>query len=148
MYTSYISYILLLLLSLIYCKTKDELMKDFVKCANDQVGKEYSEELNSRGPSVFSNAGLVWYCRSVAGFPKTSTIYVNWRDVKRPRVGAYVYGITEERGGSVSADLLGIIVSINPTMVVAGDKEKGVLTKQILKFKKTYKKIEYQFVDF
>ena len=50
--------LLLILLSLAYCKTNEEMMKDFVKCAKDQIGKEYLEELNSRGPSVFSNSGL------------------------------------------------------------------------------------------
>ena len=51
--------LLLILISLIYCKTNDEMMEDFVKCAKDQIGKKYLEELNSRGPSVFSNSGLI-----------------------------------------------------------------------------------------
>ena len=123
-------------------------MSNFVKCVNDQVGKKYLEELNSKGPSVFSNAGLIWYCRDIAGFKKASTIYISWRDIKRPRVGAYVYGITKENGASVSGPLLGVVVSINPTYVVAGDPEKGILTKHILQLKTEYIRVEYQYVDF
>ena len=139
--------IMFLLLSTIFCDSKEEMMEKFVQCANDQIGKTYLEELNSNGPEVFSNRGLVWYCRDVAGLPKASTIYVSWKDVKQPKVGAYVYGITKYNGASVSADLLGIIVSINPTMVVAGDPEKGIVTKHLLEFKKDYLWVEYQYVD-
>ena len=139
--------ILLILLSLTYCKTKDEMMEDFVKCAKDQVGKTYLEELNSRGPSVFSNSGLIWYCRDVAEMPKASTIYVSWKKVPNPKIGAYVYGILKDNGASVSGDQLGIIVSLNPTMVVAGDPEKGVLTEHVLEPRKEYLRIEYLYVD-
>ena len=62
----------------------------------------------------------------------------DWRDIKRPRVGAYVYGITKENGASVSGPLLGVVVSINPTYVVAGDPEKGILTKHLLQLKTEY----------
>ena len=140
--------LLLILLSLAFCKTNEEMMKDFVKCAKDQIGKEYLEELNSRGPSVFSNSGLIWYCRDVAEMPKATTIYVSWKRVPNPKIGAYVYGIIKDNGASVSGDQLGIIVSLNPTMVVAGDPEKGVLTKHVLKPKKNYLRIEYLYVDF
>ena len=140
--------IMLLLLSFIFCDTKEEMMEKFVQCANDQIGKTYLEELNSKGPEVFSNAGLIWYCRDVAGLNKASTIYVSWKDVKQPKVGAYVYGIKKYNGASVSTDLLGIIVSLNPTMVVAGDPEKGILTEHLLEFKKDYLWVEYQYVDF
>ena len=139
--------IMLLLLSLVFCYSKEEMMEKFVQCANVQIGKTYLEELNSRGPEIFSNAGLIWYCRDVAGLPKASTIYVSWKDVKQPKVGAYVYGVTKYTGTSVSADLLGIIVSVSPTMVVAGDPEKGVLTEHLLEFKKDYLWVEYQYVD-
>ena len=140
--------IFLLLLSLILCKTKDEMMADYVQCAKNQVGKTYLEELNSRGPTVFSNAGLIWYCRAQAGLSTSSTIYVSWKDVKQPKVGANVYAITKFNGASVSSDLLGVIVSVNPTMVVAGDPEKGILTKHLLEFQKEYLWVEYQYVDF
>ena len=139
--------IILLLLTFIFCKTKDEMMSDFVKCANDQVGKEYLEAPSSRGPLIFSNSGLIWYCRDVAGLPKASTIYVSWKKVPNPKIGAYVYGILKDTGVSVSSETLGIIVSLNPTMVVAGDPDKGVLTRHILDPKKNYLRIEYQYVD-
>ena len=137
--------IVILLLSLVCGQSKEILMKFFVKCVKDQIGKTYLEELNSKGPDVFSNAGLIWYCRDVAGFPKATTIYVSWKDVKVPKVGAYVYGITKYTGSSVSSDLLGVIVSTNPTMVVAGDPEKGILTKHLLEFTKEYLWVEYQY---
>ena len=140
--------LLLLLLSFISCAEKDKLMAKFVKCVNDQVGKKYLEDLNSRGPLVFSNAGLIWYCRDVAGFEKATTIYVSWKNVKKPKVGAYVYGITKDTGVSVSTDLLGVVVSTYPTKVVAGDPEKGILTKHELQFKKDYLRVEYIYVDF
>ena len=139
--------IILLLLTFIFCKTKDEMMSDFVKCANDQVGKEYLEALSSRGPLIFSNSGLIWYCRDVAGLPKASTIYVSWKKVPNPKIRAYVYGILKDTGVSVSSETLGIIVSLNPTTVVAGDPDKGVLTRHILDPKKNYLRIEYQYVD-
>ena len=138
--------ILLLLISYTLC-SKEKMMSEFVKCANAQVGKEYTEEDN-RGPNKFSNSGLVWYCRGVAGLSTSGTIYVSWKNVKKPKVGAYVYGITKYNGPSVSTESLGIIVSINPTIVVAGDKEKGVLRRQPLVFKKQYLDIEYHYVDF
>ena len=140
--------ILLFILSFISCKDKDEMMADYVQCAKNQVGKTYLEELNSKGPNVFSNAGLIWYCRAQAGLSTSSTIYVSWKDVKQPKVGANVYGITKFNGASVSDDLLGVIVSVNPTMVVAGDPEKGILTEQLLEFQKEYLWVEYQYVDF
>ena len=139
--------ITILIFSLIFCQSKEEMMENFVQCVNDQIGKTYLEQLNSKGPEVFSNAGLIWYCRDVAGLPKASTIYVSWKDVKQPKVGAYVYGITKYSGTSVSSDLLGVIVSVNPTMVVAGDLEKEILTKHLLEFKKDYLWVEYQYVD-
>ena len=140
--------ILLFLLSLISCKSKDEMMANYVVCAKNQVGKTYLEELNSKGPYAFSNAGLIWYCRAQAGLSTSSTIYVSWKDVKQPKVGANVYGITKFNGASVSADKLGVIVSLNPTMVVSGDPEKGILTKHLLEFQKDYLWVEYQYVDF
>ena len=140
--------ILLFILSFISCKDKDEMMADYVQCAKNQVGKTYLEELNSKGPDIFSNRGVVWYCRAQAGLSTSGTIYVSWKDVKKPKVGANVYAITEFYGDSVSADFLGVIVSVNPTMVVAGDPEKGILTEQLLEFQKEYLWVEYQYVDF
>ena len=90
--------LLLIILSLTSCKTNNEMMEDFVKCAKDQVGKKYLEELNSRGPSVFSNAGLIWYCRDVAEMPKAKTIYVSWKTVPNPKIGAYIYGVIKDYG--------------------------------------------------
>ena len=80
--------------------------------------------------------------------PKATTIYVSWKRVPNPKIGAYAYGIIKDNGASVSGDQLGIIVSLNPTMVVAGDPEKGVLTKHVLQPKKNYLRIEYLYVDF
>ena len=140
--------ILFILLSFIYCKTKDEMMEDYVKCVNEQIGKIYLEEPNTKGPLQFSNSGLIWYCRGEAGLSISSTIYVSWKDVKQPKVGANVYGIKTFNGASVSTDLLGVIVSINPTMVVSGDAEQGLLTKHLLEFKRDYLWVEYQYVDF
>ena len=136
-----------LLLAIIYCEVTQAMMDDFVRCANKQVGKEYSEEGNNRGPNVFSNRGLIWYCRDYAGFPKTSTIYISWKRVAKPKVGAYVYGIINDNGVSVSADGLGIIVAVDPTIVVAGDEEKGILTRQLLNPKKEYLRLEYIYAD-
>ena len=139
--------IIIILIFLISCQSKDQMMAEFVTCVNNQVGKTYLEQLNAKGPDEFSNAGLIWYCRDVAGFPKISTIYVSWKNVKVPKVGAYVYGIIKENGPSVTTDLLGVIVSINPTMVVAGDQEKNILTKHLLELKKNYIRVEYLYVD-
>ena len=139
--------ILLLIISLIYCKTNEELMRDFVKCAKDQVGKKFSTELGSRGPSVFNNPGLIWYCRIKAGFKKISTIYVSWKNVKKPKIGAYVEGVLKDDGKSISGDNLGVIVSLNPTTVVAGDPQKGVLTRHVLKPQKNYLRLEYIYLD-
>ena len=140
--------LLFILLSLIFCKTKDQMMEDYVKCAIEQIGKPYSEEINSRGPPIFSNRGIIWYCRGEAGLSTDGTIYVSWKDVKKPVVGANVYAIKTYNGASVSTDSLGVVVSVNPTMVVAGDPEKGILTKQLLEFKREYLWVEYQYVDF
>ena len=139
--------ILILLLGIIYCEVSQEMMDEFVRCANKQVGKEYLEDVNSRGPNVFSNRGLIWYCRDYAGFPKISTIYLSWKKVPKPKVGAYVYGIIKDTGTSVSADGLGIIVAVNPTIVVAGDEEKGIITRQLLNPKKEYLRLEYIYAD-
>ena len=81
-------------------------------------------------------------------FSSTSTIYVSWKDEKKPKVGAHVYGITKINGPSVSSDALGIVVATNPTIVVAGNKSKRILTRQLLKFTKEYIRVEYHFVDF
>ena len=136
-----------LLLSIIYCNVSQEMMDYFVLCAIKQIGKEYSEDGDNRGPSVFSNRGLIWYCRDYAGFPKISTIYLSWKKVANPKIGAYVYGITKDNGASVSADNLGIIIAVEPTVVVAGDEDKGILTRQLLNPKKKYLRLEYIYAD-
>ena len=87
---------LLLLLSLIsfaLC-SNEKKMTDFVKCANTQIGRLFTEEEN-RGPFKFSDPGLIWYCRGVAGLDNSGAIYVPEKDVKAPKVGAYVFGITK-----------------------------------------------------
>ena len=140
--------IFFLLIALIYCKSKEELMRDFIKCTKAQIGKEYTAEIDSRGPNKFCNSGLIWYCRYKAGFPLISTIYISWKRVKEPKIGAYVEGILKDNGSSVSGDSLGVIVALNPTTVVGGDPEKGVLTRHVLKPKKKYLRIEYIYVDF
>ena len=137
-----------LLLAIIYCEVTKEMMDEFVRCANKQVGKEFSEEGNNQGPSVFSNRGLIWYCRDYAGFPKSSTIYISWKRVPKPKVGAYVYGIIKEMGDCVDSDNVGIIINVDPTIVVAGDEKKGVLTTQLLNPKKDYLRIEYIYANF
>ena len=137
-----------LLIAITYCKTKDQLMRDFVKCAKKQIGKKYYEEVDYRGPSQFCNSGLICYCRSVAGFPPLKTIYISWKRVKEPKIGAFVEGILKDNGNSVSGDNLGIIVSVKPTIVVGGDPKKGVLTRHVLKPTKNYLRLEYIYIDF
>ena len=138
--------LLLIFLGLSFCDNED-MMDLFVKCANNQVGKQYLEELSSTGPDIFSNSGLVFYCREEAGL-SSGTIYVSWKRVPNPKVGAHVYGITKDLITSVYTENLGIIVSLNPTVVVGGDEEKGILTKHVLNPQKEYLRIEYHYVDF
>ena len=66
--------LLFILLSLIFCKTKDQMMKDYVECVNKQIGKTFVEGSDPKGPSIFSNTGLIWYCRGEAGLSISSTI--------------------------------------------------------------------------
>ena len=139
--------ILFLILSIIICKTKDEKMLDFAKCAEDQIGMPYVN-YDARGPSEFSNSGLVWYCRAVAGLSKASTIYVSWKTVKEPKIGCHVYGITKDKGASVEGDCLGVIVGVNPTIIVQGDETKGVLISKQFTPDPKYIRTEYQYVDF
>ena len=135
-----------LFLSIISCKTKEEMMKDFAKCSYDQVGKPFVP-YDARGPDEFSNSGLVWYCRDVAGLSKISTIYVSWKKVPKPKVGAHVFGVIKESGSSVTADCLGVIVKDSPPYVVQGDSSKGNLVYQPLKTDPKYIRIEYHYVD-
>ena len=128
-------FIIFLLSSIISCKETEKMRTKYLKCVNGQIGKPFLEDI-SRGPDNFSNAGLIWYCRKVTGLPKTSTIYVNWKDVKKPIIGAHIYGIAKLNGPSVSTDLLGVIISLNQTYIVNGDIEKGILTKHKLELKK------------
>ena len=140
--------ILYLLIALIYCKTTDEYMRDFVKCAKNQIGKKYYEDVDIRGPYQFCNSGLVSYCRSVAGFPELKTLYISSKRVRGPKVGAFVEGIIKDYGYSVYGDILGIIVSVNPTIVIGGDPVKGILTRHVLKPTKNYIRLEYIYLDY
>ena len=118
--------ILFLSLSLIICKTMDEKMLDFAKCAENQIGMPYVT-YDARGPSEFCNSGLVWYCRAVAGLSTSGPIYVSWKKVKEPKIGCHVYGIVKDKGASVDTENLGVIIAVNPTIIVQGDESKGVL---------------------
>ena len=140
--------IFLILITFIFCKTKEEKMADYIKCANQQVGKKFTDNPKARGPDEFNGSSLIWYCRMMAGFDIGSTIYVNWKDVKYPKAGSNVFGITKDNGKSVSTEKLGIVVSENPTMVVVGDEEQGIIVKKELVIKKKYIRVEYQYVDF
>ena len=140
-------YAFTILLSLTLCKATREQMLDFAKCAKDQIGKPYTKD-DVRGPDQFSNSGLVWYCRAEAGLSTDGTIYVSWKTVKDPIVGAHIYGIIKDYGPSVDAECLGVIVQTGPTIVVAGDEEKGVLVSKEFIPDPKYVRIEYQYVDF
>ena len=59
-----------------------------------------------------------------------------WKDVKKPKVGGNIYGITKYNGGSVSTDSLGVIISANLKIIVVGIEELDVLARQRLVFKK------------
>ena len=58
------------------------------------------------------------------------TIYVSWKRVKEPKIGCHIYGITKDTGPAVSGPCLGVVIGVNPTLVVAGDETKGVLVKK------------------
>ena len=133
--------------SLFLCKTKDELMLDFANCARHQIGKPYVTT-DSRGPDKFSNSGLVWYCRAAVGLSTTSTIYVSWKRVKEPKIGCHVYGITKELGSSVSTVSLGVIIGVNPPIIVQGDEKKGILVRNQFVEDPSYIRTEYHYVDF
>ena len=139
-------YITCLLFSLILCQSKDELMRKFAKCASNQLGKRYTTS-DKRGPDVFSNSGLIWYCRAQVGLSTSSTIYVSWKRVKEPKVGAHIYGITKDTGSSVSGPCLGVVVGVNPTIVVAGDETKGILVAKQFTPDPKYLRTEYHYVD-
>ena len=136
-----------LFLSIISCKSKEEMMQDFANCAINQVKKPFVN-YDARGPDKFSNSGLVWYCRAQAGLSKASTIYVSWKKISKPKVGAHVFGIIKDNGASVSSDCLGIIVSVNPLYVVQGDKIKGTLVYKPFKPDPNYIRTEFHYVDF
>ena len=136
-----------ILLSIISCKTIPEKMLDFTKCAKNQIGKPYVT-YDSRGPKSFSNSGLVQYCRKEAGLSVSSTIYISWKIVKEPIVGSHVFGIMSDTESSVSGDCLGIIVSVNPTIIVTGDEEKKVLVSKKFNPDPKYKRNEYIYIDF
>ena len=50
-------------------------------------------------------------------------------------------------GDCVDSDNLGIIINVDPTIVVAGDEKKGILTRQLLNPKKEYIRLEYIYAD-
>ena len=64
------------------------------------------------------------YCRAEAGFPLLKTIYIIWKNVKKPKIGAYVEGVLADNGKMITGDNLGIIVALNKTTVVGGDQKK------------------------
>jgi len=138
-----------LLIALTYCKSNEQCMRDYVKCVKKQIGKKYSndEEHFFKGPDIFNNPGLIFYCRLVAGFPLTRIIYLSYKNVKKPKIGAYVKGVLTDNGRMITGDNLGVIVALNPTTVVGGDPEKGVLTRHVLNPKKNYIRLEYIYLD-
>ena len=140
---------LLFLLSLISFALCSDIKKieDFVKCANKNIGVLFREEEN-KPPFKFTDPGLVSYCRGQAGLDNSGPFYAPEKDVKAPKVGALVFGITKTiKGSSVAYDYLGIIVSINSINVVSGNKNYGVFTRKSLKFEKEYIRVEYIYVD-
>ena len=137
----------LLFLSSISCESKEDLMLSFAKCARKQVGKPFVT-YDASGPDKFSNSGLVWYCRAEAGLSKSSTIYVSWKRVPKPKIGAHVFGITKDKGASVESDSLGVIVNVNPTYIVQGDIAKGTLVLKNFEENPKYIRTEYHYVDF
>ena len=139
--------ILFLSFSIIFCKTSEEKMRDFANCARAQIGKPYVN-YDARGPSEFSNTGLVWYCRTVAGLSTTGPIYVSWKKVPKPKIGCHVYGIVKDKGASVDTEGLGIVIGVNPTIVVQGDATKGVLTVKKFVEDPKFVRTEYIYLDF
>ena len=144
--------ILLLLLSFISCnllerkERRDLKMPKFVKCVSDQVEKEYLEGPNSNGPSIFSNEGLIFFCRETAGFSKPYILFDSSKNSSKPERGAYAYAFTEGEG-EVSHEFLGVVIDTYPTLVVSGDPEKGVLTSHPLLPKPEYSRIEFHYID-
>ena len=123
------------------------MMKDFTKCAKAQIGKPYVS-YDARGPSEFCNSGLVWYCRALAGLSTTGPIYVSWKKVEKPKIGCHVYGIVKDKGASVDTENLGIVIGVNPTIVVQGDASKGVLVSKKFIEDPKYVRTEYIYLDF
>ena len=139
--------ILFLSFSIILCKTSEEKMRDFTNCARAQIGKRYVN-YDARGPSEFSNTGLVWYCRALAGLSTKGPIYVSWKKVEKPKIGCHVYGIVKDKGASVDTEGLGIVIGVNPTIVVQGDASKGVLVSKKFIEDPKYVRTEYIYLDF
>ena len=138
--------ILFLSFSIIFCKTSKEMMKDFTKCAKAQIGMPFVN-YDARGPKEFSNTGLVWYCRALAGLSTKGPIYVSWKKVEKPKIGCHVYGIVKDKGASVDTENLGVIIAVNPTIIVQGDESKGILiSKQFIEDPK-YVRTEYIYLD-
>ena len=139
--------ILFLSFSIIFCKTSKEMMKDFTKCAKAQIGMPFVN-YDARGPKEFSNTGLVWYCRALAGLSTKGPIYVSWKKVEKPKIGCHVYGIVKDKGASVDTEGLGIVIGVNPTIVVQGDASKGVLVSKKFIEDPKYVRTEYIDLDF
>ena len=143
-------YAFIILLSFTLCKATREQMLDFAKCAKNQIGKTYIKvdvRGEERGPDQFSNSGLIWSCRAQAGLDNNGTIYVSWKTVKDPIEGAIIYGIIKDYGPYVESDTLGIVIQTDPTIVVIGDEEKGVLVSKEFIPDPKYIRIEYQYID-
>ena len=139
--------ILFLSFSIIFCKTSEEKMRDFTKCAKAQIGMPFVN-YDARGPKEFSNTGLVWYCRALAGLSTKGPIYVSWKKVEKPKIGCHVYGIIKDKGASVDTEGLGIVIGVNPTIVVQGDASKGVLVSKKFIEDPKYVRTEYIYLDF
>ena len=139
--------ILFISFSIIFCKTSKEMMKEFTKCAKAQIGMPFVN-YDARGPKEFSNTGLVWYCRALAGLSTKGPIYVSWKKVPKPKIGCHVYGIVKDKGASVDTEGLGIVIGVNPTIVVQGDATKGVLTVKKFVEDSKFVRTEYIYLDF
>ena len=78
----------------------------------------------------------------------TGPIYVSWKKVEKPKIGCHVYGIVKDKGASVDTEGLGIVIGVNPTIVVQGDASKGVLVSKKFIEDPKYVRTEYIYLDF
>ena len=104
---------------------------------------------NSENPFVFSNEGLILYCRNQAGLIEVSNLFDRNKTVRTPKIGVFVYGIIEHNEVLVSYDLLGVVISSHPTYIVSVDPRKLLVFKQELTnvIKPKYTKMEYHYFN-